>query len=91
MVSRGVIDTVGSDPAVSLTPRDRILLCQGHRWIRFHCLMETMESFTKMSKPDPAVSLKPQDQKFSNDYFSIFSANTKLQYIRKALARESGP
>jgi hypothetical protein len=43
---------------------------QWHRWIRFPCI-ETKESFTKMSKSDPAVSLKPGDPNFSK--FSRFS------------------
>jgi hypothetical protein len=38
-----------------------ILRCQWHRWIHFHCLNETMESFNKTSKSDPTVSLTPRD------------------------------
>jgi hypothetical protein len=53
-----LIDITGSDPAVSLKRRDPF---QWHRWIRFRDLIETTESFTKMSKSDPAVSLTPWD------------------------------
>jgi hypothetical protein len=63
-VSRSITDTVGSDPAVSLvslTLRDQIPQFQWHCWFCFRCLIEATESFTKMSKSDPALSLTPRD------------------------------
>jgi hypothetical protein len=58
--SRGVI----KDPPVSLTPPDLILQSHWHSWIRFHCLIETMEFFYQVISRgviDTTVSLTTRD------------------------------
>jgi hypothetical protein len=89
--SRRILDTAGFDPAVSwtqrdriqggsLTPGDRIPQCQWHRWIRFHCLIETMESFTKMFWSRCIIDTKESDNDTAES--ELFSENSK-QYVKR--------
>jgi hypothetical protein len=59
--SHGLIDTAGSDPAVSLTPRDTTGSALAVSMTPLNPLpTTTTKSFTKMSNSDPAVSLPPR-------------------------------
>jgi hypothetical protein len=54
-----------------------------------HFLIESTESFTKLSKSDPAVSLTLGNPNFSNDDLDFLGEYEAI--CETAVARESGP
>jgi hypothetical protein len=58
---RGLIETVWTDPAVSLRPHDSIPKSHWVRGNRSHGLIETAEILTKIFMSDPVVSLRMRD------------------------------
>jgi hypothetical protein len=85
--SRGIIDTAGFEPAVSLTLRDLIPQCNWHRGIESCGVNDTAESDPLMDTvgSDPAVSLTS----FSNDYLNFLGEYEPI--CETALASESWP
>jgi hypothetical protein len=75
--SHSLIETLGSDPAVSLKPGDLILRFQWHSWIRFHCLIETTKSFFKCSSWIPQTD--PQSYWNCGNWFLQFHWNRRNQ------------
>jgi hypothetical protein len=71
-----------------------------HRWIRIRGLIEATESFSKISKSDPAVSLKPRDPippshwdygiRTLQTIISIFPANRNA-YVKRLQPVNKGP
>jgi hypothetical protein len=58
----GLSETTGSDPEVSLKPRDQIPWFQRHLWIHFNDNFKSAESF--MLNP-AVVSLRPRNPNFA--------------------------
>jgi hypothetical protein len=84
---RSLIEIVGSDPVVSLTPQDPIPWSHWHRGIRSRCFKETMnliktfEFFTKIFKSDPVVSVRPLDP-FPRSHWNRGNQSRSLNWDR---------